>query len=673
MLNTNDTIERLYDKQCIFVQRFSRSTSVNDRTTIVRDIVRFASKLDNRASSSPFATGIFTNAASCLCMLDHDRGEEGISQNEDELRNALVFASKALSLKSTNMNALVQKFYCLVRLKEFPEALSTINGFIYPSEYPLEYRSGLQQTLRYAIDIITLSHERFDMSLHDLLLSILEKYREIICSLSVMPECQAKFSYYFNTLRVFYQVQLSDPVHALECCEKAYKIYYAHKERFNQVISEADMIFALIENINMAYPHSPQGVSRERLDKAIGLYHKAYKLYDWNKAPYDIKAGHYATLPTTLRLLKRYDEAEKYYLQAVQECPSDVLFFNYASCLHEQGKDEEALHWAQKALFILEDDSNICLNADIHRELEHYSEAASLYIKHITFLEDSPFKAMSFANPNGEKMIELSTASFDSVNENIQRAYHYLLIMLQKEGDLKKARVYLELAKEKLPNDPRWEIWESVLPSFEDAQHRLEETKAALIKAHNALEIQKTTTRTWAMKLIKLQDNSIDLDPNCSEDWEKFEREIDHIIDELAERSKQDKKLFKETEKRIKKDYPNLDRAACDFLITAETLYQQHQTSEIDFAAIVVEYCKVLETQLRSLIGDRLPSNVKMLGQIIQCIADDNISPYDRYYIQFTKINEFRKSSAHTGRLRKQDADEIRKIYYDLGLLRQLK
>lgn len=672
MNNGYDTTKRLYDRQSVLVERLANSSSAWERDRLLREIRSFASRLDGHTTSSPSASGIYANVALSLYNINALRLKEKLPGNDDVFREAIVFASKALSLKATNMEALTVKFVCHIELNEFREALITIEAFTVPSDLDGKTRMFIYDSIDAATDIISHSRARFDASLYEVLLSIFERARVAMLTLNICDEHLVDFHFYVNKFMLFYQTH-GDNVHALEYCEKAYDIYYAHKEVLSVAMSEADVIFNLIAAINFANSYPGREVDRPRLEKAVALYDKACSLCDWDKLNYYTKAARHSFLSTSLRLLKRYDEAEKHLAWGVQEYPSDVMFYNYARCLYEHGKVEEALQWAQKSLFLVEDDKNLSLNADIHRHLKHYDESASLYIKAIAFYDDDPFKAVSYKDANGDELTVSSLLDPFCVEYVIVDSYHGLLISLQKDNDLESARIYLELAKEKAPNDPRWEIWESVLPVIEDTQQRLEETKTALSKTHDELMAQKEMTRDWALKLIKLQDGSVDKDLDDSNDWDKFEKEIDRIIDELSDRSRQDTKLFKETEAKMKKSFPNLDRSALYFLITAEMLYLQHRESEIDFAPIIVEYSKVLEAQLRSLVGDRLPPKARMLGEIIQCIVNDNISPYNKHYEQFSRINEIRKNSAHTGKLKKKDAEEIRRYYYELGLLRQLK
>ena len=86
----------------------------------------------------------------------------------------------------------------------------------------------------------------------------------------------------------------------------------------------------------------------------------------------------------------------------------------------------------------------------------------------------------------------------------------------------------------------------------------------------------------------------------------------------------------------------------------------------------IVDYCKVVEKQLRVLLGSQIPSSMHMLGQIIGVISTNNIHPYTLYLSDLRAVNQLRRNSAHTGLLVKNDADTIRNILYVNNLLNNL-
>lgn len=363
---------------------------------------------------------------------------------------------------------------------------------------------------------------------------------------------------------------------------------------------------------------------------------------------------------------RRFDECLSLSSEIVNQYPDEITLGNHARCLFELERYEEANECIEKLMLIAENECIYLEAAGIKYALKKYSEAVDLYKNALAFLDSGAMNVaigdgnISLATPSGWKR------TYYEIYDGILKAYFKL-------NDLISLDVYLHIAKEQFPEKHEWDIWEATLPQIRASKEEIESVKSELLKAREEMSKHKKMTREWALRLMQTQSKSLSLDLDTDDGWKKFEKEIDGIIAEMKDQSKQNEKLYKDTEERIDKQFPNLDITARDFLITAETLYALHKTSSIDFAAIVVEYCKVLEKQLRYLLGDRVDQSEVMLGQLIWLIVDKGISPYNRYKDQFLKINEYRKSSAHVGKLKKKDADEIRNIYFGLGLLQQLK
>ncbi|MCY6354414.1 hypothetical protein [Clostridium sp. ZS2-4] len=89
----------------------------------------------------------------------------------------------------------------------------------------------------------------------------------------------------------------------------------------------------------------------------------------------------------------------------------------------------------------------------------------------------------------------------------------------------------------------------------------------------------------------------------------------------------------------------------------------------IDFAPIIVGYSKIVEVQLRHKLQGILTSRERMLGQILGKIYDDNIVPFYDKLEDLRTVNNLRKSSAHTGVLDLYEADKIRCMLFEDGLL----
>lgn len=93
-------------------------------------------------------------------------------------------------------------------------------------------------------------------------------------------------------------------------------------------------------------------------------------------------------------------------------------------------------------------------------------------------------------------------------------------------------------------------------------------------------------------------------------------------------------------------------------MATAEYLFQHHKDSTIDFAPIMVEFCKVVENELRIL----LKQDNLTLGQAIQQIEQFKINPLIKELSKLKEIYLCRNGSAHTGVSTKEKVERIREL-----------
>lgn len=240
----------------------------------------------------------------------------------------------------------------------------------------------------------------------------------------------------------------------------------------------------------------------------------------------------------------------------------------------------------------------------------------------------------------------------------------------QKKFDL--AKTYAIIGKEKFPRKKDWEIWIEAFKEIESTTEQYEKIKGELDQKILENKNQRHSFRLWAQQLIQLQNNSGGLDLDDNDAWERYEESMNQVLVEMSKIINKESDVYQQKINWINMIFSNLDLDSKEFLITAEVLFELHKTSIIDFAPIIVEYCKVVEKQLRIKLGSQLPVNAKMLGQIIGYISRNSIAPYNVYLQDLIAVNDMRKKSAHTGVLTKQDVISIRNIFYQNNLLANL-
>ena len=371
----------------------------------------------------------------------------------------------------------------------------------------------------------------------------------------------------------------------------------------------------------------------------------------------------------SLNRIGRPEIAEPILRKLAHDNPSDSNYFNLARCLSLQNKLAEAYVWAQKALFIVEDDQNLMLFADVCKRMKRYEEAIEYYEKAIAFAREC-HSIISYTDENGIEM-----KSFEKkrdTNATIEILYDGIIVAYAKSNQFKKAAIYLALAEKEYPYSSKWEVYHELLPDIEATEIQVKQLEIELNDLRQQCKAQQNAIRKWASALMALQDKSVDSNLEDPVEWEAFERSIDNIIRTMKSSTIDGNRVYETTKQQFKQEFATLDNDSLEFLVTAETLYQLHKNSTIDFAAIVVEFCKVIEKQLRVLLGRKLPYNAKMLGQVIYEIENQPIPPYDKIIQELNEVNKYRKESAHTGVLRRIDVEQLRRLFYSEGLLNKL-
>lgn len=367
---------------------------------------------------------------------------------------------------------------------------------------------------------------------------------------------------------------------------------------------------------------------------------------------------------------EHFEEAEELVLDLIKKNPCNQNFSNYAELLKRQGHFEEALDWGNKALFLIEDDTTLLVVADIYKRMRKYKDAIEMYqlcLGHINAGEN----VYKFNDAN--KCSMYSMASNSSLDMTLYETLKGLISSFSLQKDYENAKAYLEIAKEKLPQKSDWEIWDQTLPEIEVNVEKHKEIQKQLEEIEKCVCAQKNFIRQWASKLMQLQNNSEQLNLDEDDDWEEYEKEMDNILNEMVQIINKESTVYRNTESFVNSTFAHLNDASKEFLITAETLCEIHKSSVIDFAPIVVEYCKVVEKQLRVILGASIPSDAKTLGAVLYTISNNSIIPYNGYLTDLYSVNRLRKRGAHTGVLGKNDVNIIRNIFYTNHLLNRLK
>ncbi|MDR7855901.1 MAG: SEC-C metal-binding domain-containing protein [Tissierella sp.] len=610
----------------MYIEQLELTKELKDEE-ICYTVLRIGEEIIVNNQDSVCMTGTYVNMAVAKRVLYY------LHQNINDLNDAKTYCTKALDLKPTNQAAIKMMYGICLELKEYQNAYLAIEKYEDVNIFsPMSTQIVMEY--QYAVDVANHGEhsETTREWLNKITNALFEKFGMSagLCGVSIM--------YYLGIG--------NDALRAYELGKRCVEDW-PNSATYNSL-----GWVCLSPEIN-------------RKDDAITYFLKALELSDEEKQKTEISGNYFIALMET----ERFEEAEELMRNLIHENPCNQNFSNYAELLKRRGNFEEALEWGKKALFLIEDDTTLLVVADIYKRMANYKDAIEMYklcLGHINAREN----VCRFDDVNEYTMY--SMASNSSLKMTLYEVLKGIISSFSSQRDYENAKAYLEIAKEKLPKKSDWEIWNQTLPEIEVTEQKHKEIQEQFNEIKKDIDNHKNFVRQWALKLIQLQSNSGQLDLDEEDDWSKYEIEMDKILNEMAQIINKDSIVYKNTESMVNSIYPNLDDASKKFLITAETLYEIHKSSTIDFAPIVVEYCKVVEKQLRVLLANRIPCNVKMLGDVISEIANNRISPYNRYLTDLNKINGLRRKSAHTGVLGKCDADKIRDIFYTNNLLNKL-
>ena len=612
--------------QALYLEQFELTKGLNEANKCYK-ILDIGKRIIEHQQNSICATGTYVNMALAkrvLYLLNH---------NQLDLEEAKDFCSRALELKHNNQVALRMLYGICLDLKQYGDANRALAQYEDTNIYaPMsvqiveEYQNAIEWANREEY------REENKKGLDEITNTLFEKFgmNAGLCAVAI--------SYYLGVG--------NDALKAYELGKRSVEEYP------NSVTYNSLGWVCLTPEIN-------------RKDIAVGFFEKAIELAEDEELKKDITGNYFIALLEN----EQFKEAEKVMCDLVDEHPCNQNFSNYAELLKRQGKLEDALEWGKKALFIVEDDTTLLVVADIYKKMKQYENAVFMYqkcLEHISVDEN----VYQFQDINGKQLY--SIASNNSLGMIMFEALKGIISAYSFLREYEQAKAYLLIAKEKMPQKSEWEIWEQTLPEIESANQRYIEIKEQLSQNSKKAVEQKRSVRQWALQLIQLQNNSGQLNLDENDDWDKYLEKMDEVLNQMVQAVNKDSIIYQNSRNWVNSTYTHLDADAKEFLITAETLYEIHKMSIIDFAPIIVEYCKVVEKQLRVLLGSQIPSSMHMLGQIIGAISTNNIHPYTLYLSDLQAVNQLRRNSAHTGLLVRNDADTIRNILYVNNLLNNL-
>lgn len=339
---------------------------------------------------------------------------------------------------------------------------------------------------------------------------------------------------------------------------------------------------------------------------------------------------------------------------------NNTYLHNMGLLLYKMKEYKEAEQYIKKALYIYEDETSLNVLGDIYFASKEYAKALDTYRRTLAFTENNN---TGFVVKDGRSFVisQLDVDNFDSVNIKIYENIVYSYIQL-KEYD--KALAYNEIAKSKFIHESSFikndMMLETLIEMTNDIKSREKIVQDAILELEREKEIVNKRSgqiRDWAKTLCDIQE---DLDIN--QNWGEFENKILKLSESLYKTIKVKDESKKRTSV-LRKKYPTLEPRAMKFLCTAENLYMTYENDLIDYAPVIIEFCKVVEVELNDTIN-KITRRIKKrtLGELMYTLKEKGSN-----YItdQLETLVNIRNKSAHSGECSREDMNLVRSIVLD--------
>ncbi|WP_147534525.1 tetratricopeptide repeat protein [Bacillus marasmi] len=580
----------------------------------------------------PFTSGCYVNLA---FILINEKSTKPLSEKRNEIERLL---NKALEIKPSNKVAPVGFVYLYLLLKDFQSAYYWISKCRHETS-KVELKPIVEKFLETA-QMLVISDQNFPQQINSqagnsLLEQILMTYSE---------------NYYIH-LSIAKLLAMSERVGVLRAYE-------------------------LLENLINKWPTIPLAYIQismlcgegylERPYEQLTFAQKALKLLD-NKNTENIKykweaEGHKINAYISLG---KYEEALVLTKKRIAKQPNNTDLHNHALVLYYLKRYEESIRYCQRALYIGEDESSYFLLGENYYYLKEYKQALEQYRKSLSFIDEDK-RSIHYIDLNKKLLVSYSKqAWFEKKLENI---YVPIIDCYFNLDDLVSAKVIWEIANKRFPQNKAFSVWKNIIDKIIDArnereliQRRNKELLEEFEKEKRKTESQTSALRQWAIELMKIQGDEEEIEDS---QWEGFATKIELVISQMLSETKSNLKPDDYLNK-IKSTFPKFEPHSIEFLATAEYLFELNKNSFIDFAPIMVEYCKVIELELCVLLGNKKLT----LGQSIRVIEDKKIKPLIYQISNLKEIYLYRNGSAHTGKSTRRKIEIVRELLFEKNML----
>lgn len=465
------------------------------------------------------------------------------------------------------------------------------------------------------------------------------------------------------------------------CGEKRYSAYIRLK---NYVDARPDTLIIYGEQLaEMCWEFKDFEDGKRYIDKTLEKFKMFYKEND-KKNDKDIKVeiesikwNLKAILAHIYKQENRFSEAIDIMTEVAKRYPGNTNFHNLGEILVNAKEYKLAKKYIQRALLISEDEKGYMLMANALYFDNKFEESIKYYKRAIAFC-GSENTTFIFEDFNERNVISFSNDL--TLNYIKKVAYKNIIYAYIELKDYINAIVYYKLATKEFEYEQDFIILNNLLNkliSYEknekDILKTFEEVIEKLQKEKQKVDNQLGKVKEWALSLIQAQDRCNEFVNSNFEgkEWIDFEKELQKIAEQMKEIKSKDSLIsFIEIEEYFKSRYKNISEKALKFLSTGEYLYKINKDEYVDYAPIMIEYCKVVELELNNYLKKQgVIQKQRMLGNINNLLKNGDFYKITKY---LEEIVRYRNESAHTGSVTRDKVKYIRDILFNDGFLEMI-
>ena len=363
----------------------------------------------------------------------------------------------------------------------------------------------------------------------------------------------------------------------------------------------------------------------------------------------------------------------------LQQAPNNTDIHNYARALFQLKRFTESVEYCQRALFLAEDESTLFLLAENYYCMKDYDLAAMRYRETLSFLERDN-KTLFYVDANDKPLISWQK---DTWHEDwYRKIFERLVPSYCIVQDFVSAKVFRDMALDKYSDLQSLQMWGPMIDKMVDSKNMNTELTEKYLYVCNQFELEKKMAvertnkmRRWAQSLMQSQKNNFckTLDLDNEENWENFAQAVDSIIENMKNENGNNSQQYDEILRQTQKKYPRLERTSTDFLATAEYLYSVHKGIRMDFAPIMVEYCKVVEYELKKILEIFTANRMELrFVDMIELVRRNNINKLGNIAYKLDRIRHLRNGSAHSGLSTEKKVLEVRQLLFDDEIINKI-